>query len=94
VQLEPTKGHRKLLRTFEDEGLVDPLLPGKISAASLNPNGLSTSQSSCRISLNSIPITWDGRAKDLTPAAMKGKEYGALVLTEEIIQKWNVYFNT
>lgn len=25
---------------------------------------------------------------------MKVKEYGALVLTEEMIQKWNVYFNT
>jgi hypothetical protein len=84
----------KLLRTFEEKGLGDPLLPGKLSAASLNLNGLPTSQSICRISPNSIPITWDGRAKDPTPAAMKGKEYGALVLTEEMIQKWNVYFNT
>jgi hypothetical protein len=84
----------KLSRMFEDEGLGDPLLPKKLSAASLNPNGLSASQSICRISPNSIPITWDGRAKDLTSAAMKGKEYGALVLTEEMIQKWNVYFNT
>jgi hypothetical protein len=84
----------KLLRTLEEKGLGDPLLPGEPSAASLDPNGLSTSQSICRISPNSIPITWDGRAKDLIPVAMKGKEYGALVLTEEMIQKWNVYFNT
>lgn len=92
--LNQQKVIEKLLRTFEDEGLGDPLLPGKLSAASLDPNGLSTSQSICQISPNSIPITWDGRAKDLKQTAMKGKKYGALVLTEEMIQKWNAYFNT
>ncbi|KAH8770623.1 hypothetical protein BGZ57DRAFT_929261 [Hyaloscypha finlandica] len=72
-----------------DEGLGDPLLPGKLSAASLDPNGLSTSQSICQISPNSIPITWDGRAKDLKQAAMKGKKYGALVKLRKLVKERN-----
>jgi hypothetical protein len=84
VRLEPAKGHRKTIMNVRGQRLCDPLLPGKLSAASLDPNGLSTSQKICRISPNSIPITWDGRAKDLTPVAMKGKEYGALVIEEMI----------
>ena len=82
-----------LLLTLEENVLGDPLLPGELSAASPGSNGLSTSQLVHRIGPNSTPITWDGRAKDLIPISMKGKDCKAMVFADEMIAKWNGYFN-
>jgi hypothetical protein len=84
----------KLLLKLQENGLSDPLPSGELSTASIQSNSLSDIQNILQPAPNSVPITWTGSNRDLIRISTKGKDSKAMVLTTDMIEKWNVYFNT
>jgi len=84
----------RLLLKLQEHGLNDSLTPQNLSSASIQANSLSTSKDIYRLGPNSVPITWSGRDRDLVPISTKGRNSKVMVLTDEMIDNWNVHLNT